>query len=64
MPTPCADLRFGADDFDVPWEDEVTEAAGALVERDVARVLNYAREEGFSLQYRHVAKNPRVPVFT
>lgn len=55
-------LRYGANDFDVPWEDEVTEAAGALVERDVAKVLGYAETEGFALQYRHVAKQPKLPV--
>jgi cyclic dehypoxanthinyl futalosine synthase len=56
-------LRFGANDFDVPWEDEVTEAAGAVVERDVERVLGYARQEGFDLEYRHVALSPRLPVY-
>jgi len=55
-------LRYGANDFDVPWEDEVTQAAGAIVERDVERVLGYAKEEGFELDYRHVALSPRLPV--
>ncbi|HEY9776852.1 MAG TPA: radical SAM protein [Planktothrix sp.] len=48
-------LRYGANDFDVPWEDEVTQAAGAVIERDVKRVLGYARSEGFQPEYRHVA---------
>lgn len=45
-------LSFGADDFDVPWEDEVTEAAGAVIERDVAKVLSYAAAEGFNTRVR------------
>ena len=40
-------LSYGADDFDVPWEDEVTQMAGAVIEQDVDRVLAYARAEGF-----------------
>jgi cyclic dehypoxanthinyl futalosine synthase len=48
-------LRYGADDFDVPWEDEVTETAGAVIERDVDRILSYARAEGYEPHYRHVA---------
>ncbi len=53
-----AGLRYGADDFDVPWEDEVTQMAGAVIERDVDRVLGYARDAGFKPVYRHVAKQP------
>jgi len=52
-------LHYGADDFDIPWEDEVTETAGAVIERDVEQVLGYARSEGFVPEYRHVAKAPR-----
>ncbi len=40
-------LKYGADDFDIPWEDEVTEMAGAVIERDVERILGYAQQEGF-----------------
>jgi len=53
-------LRYGADDFDIPWEDEVTQMAGAVVERDVERVLGYAHEAGFKTAYRHVASNSLV----
>jgi cyclic dehypoxanthinyl futalosine synthase len=53
-----AGLRWGADDFDIPWEDEVTEMAGAVVEKDVERVLGYAHEHGFKTIYRHVARQP------
>ncbi len=48
-------LRFGADDFDVPWEDEVTQKAGAVIEQNVDKVLGYARAEGFQTRIRHVA---------
>jgi cyclic dehypoxanthinyl futalosine synthase len=49
-------LHYGADDFDIPWEDEVTQLAGAVVEQDMERVLGYARAEGFRTVYRHVAR--------
>lgn len=48
-------LRFGANDFDIPWEDEVTEKAGATIERDVEKILSYAKAEGFESRYRHLA---------
>lgn len=54
-------LSYGADDFDVPWEDEVTQMAGAVIEQDVERILGYARAEGFRTDYRHVAKSPQNP---
>jgi len=50
-------LKYGADDFDIPWEDEVTQMAGAVVEQDVERVLAYAHQAGFKTSYRHVASN-------
>lgn len=48
-------LRFGADDFDLPIEDEVTQKAGATINLDFERILNYARQLGYSPQYRHVS---------
>lgn len=51
-------LKFGANDFDIPWEDEVTEKAGAIIERDVEKILNYAKEEGFECKYRQLALKP------
>lgn len=45
-------LRFGADDFDLPTEDEVTEKAGATVSKDFEGILNAARDDGFKLTYR------------
>ena len=49
-------LRYGADDFDLPIEDEVTQKAGATISLDFERILNYARELGFSPEYRHVSE--------
>jgi cyclic dehypoxanthinyl futalosine synthase len=49
-------LRYGANDFDVPWEDEVTQKAGAVIEQNVDKVLGYAHSEGFKTTYRHVAR--------
>lgn len=48
-------LKYGADDFDLPIEDEVTQKAGATISLDFERILNYARELGFSPEYRHVS---------
>jgi cyclic dehypoxanthinyl futalosine synthase len=48
-------LRFGADDFDLPIEDEVTQKAGATISLDFERILDYARQLGYSPEYRHVS---------
>jgi cyclic dehypoxanthinyl futalosine synthase len=48
-------LHYGADDFDLPIEDEVTQKAGATISLDFERILNYARELGFTPEYRHVS---------
>jgi cyclic dehypoxanthinyl futalosine synthase len=48
-------LNYGADDFDLPIEDEVTQKAGATISLDFERILNYARELGFTPEYRHVS---------
>lgn len=49
-------LSYGGNDFDIPWEDEVTQMAGAVIEQDVERVLGYARAEGFKPELRRVAR--------
>jgi cyclic dehypoxanthinyl futalosine synthase len=49
-------LRYGADDFDLPVEDEVTQKAGATISLDFERILGYARKLGFEPQYRHVPR--------
>jgi len=47
-------LRYGANDFDIPTEDEVTEQAGATVHHDFERILDAARAAG----YRPVHRDP------
>jgi cyclic dehypoxanthinyl futalosine synthase len=48
-------LAYGADDFDLPIEDEVTQKAGATISLNFDRILEVARQLGFTPQYRHVA---------
>ncbi len=48
-------LLYGADDFDLPIEDEVTQKAGATISLNFERMLDKARELGFEPEYRHVA---------
>lgn len=45
-------LRFGADDFDLPTEDEVTQSAGATVSHDFEAVLQSARDAGYTPTHR------------
>ena len=47
-------LLYGADDFDLPIEDEVTQKAGATIDLGFERILNRVRELGFHPWYRHV----------
>jgi cyclic dehypoxanthinyl futalosine synthase len=47
-------LRYGADDFDLPIEDEVTQKAGATISLEFDKILNVARGFGFTPHYRHV----------
>lgn len=51
-------LLYGADDFDLPIEDEVTQKAGATIDLQFDKILNVARDLGFQPQYRHVALAP------
>lgn len=53
-----AALDFGADDFDLPLEDEVTEKAGARIDRDLERLLELPRGLGYTLSYRRAARPP------
>jgi cyclic dehypoxanthinyl futalosine synthase len=53
-------LLYGADDFDLPIEDEVTQKAGATIDLQFDRVLERARALGFEPVYRHVAAQPDV----
>jgi len=40
-------LAYGADDFDLPIEDEVTQKAGAEISLDFEKILQSAREWGY-----------------
>ena len=48
-------LLYGADDFDLPIEDEVTQMAGATIDLQFDKILGVARELGFEPVYRSVA---------
>ena len=48
-------LLYGADDFDLPIEDEVTQLAGATISLNFDHLLTAARTLGFNPTYRHVA---------
>jgi cyclic dehypoxanthinyl futalosine synthase len=48
-------LLYGADDFDLPIEDEVTQTAGATISLNFDKMLSTARTLGFTPTYRHVA---------
>jgi cyclic dehypoxanthinyl futalosine synthase len=52
-------LLYGADDFDLPIEDEVTQKAGATINLQFDKLLDVARTLGFDPIYRHVASAPR-----
>ena len=56
-------LLYGADDFDLPIEDEVTQKAGATINLQFDKILNVARQLGFEPIYRHVAI-PQVAVMS
>lgn len=45
-------LAFGADDFDLPIEDEVTQKAGATISLDFKGLLDVCKERGFNPQKR------------
>jgi cyclic dehypoxanthinyl futalosine synthase len=52
-------LAYGANDFDLPIEDEVTQKAGATISLNFDRILEVATQLGFTPQYRHVAVAPK-----
>jgi cyclic dehypoxanthinyl futalosine synthase len=49
-------LDFGADDFDLPIEDEVTQKAGARIELDLDALLDVPRSLGYRLTYRRAER--------
>ena len=51
-------LAYGANDFDLPIEDEVTQKAGATINLKFDAIIDVARQLGFEPRYRHVAAHP------
>jgi len=49
-------LDYGADDFDLPIEDEVTQKAGARIELDLETLLEIPRRLGYRIEYRHAER--------
>jgi len=49
-------LDFGADDFDLPIEDEVTQKAGARIELDLDALLDVPRSLGYTVEYRRAER--------
>ncbi len=49
-------LEYGADDFDLPIEDEVTEKAGARIDLDLERLLEVPRGLGYRVDYRRAER--------
>jgi cyclic dehypoxanthinyl futalosine synthase len=49
-------LDFGADDFDLPIEDEVTEKAGATIDLDLESLLAIPRRLGYEVVYRRAER--------
>ena len=52
-------LEFGANDFDLPIEDEVTQKAGATIDLDLEALLAIPRAMGYRVEYRR-AERPGV----
>ena len=49
-------LDYGADDFDLPIEDEVTEKAGATIDLDLEGLLAVPRGLGYRVEYRRAER--------
>src|SRR3954453_20694342 len=49
-------LDYGADDFDLPIEDEVTQKAGATIELDLEGLLAVPRRLGYEVEYRRAER--------
>jgi cyclic dehypoxanthinyl futalosine synthase len=49
-------LDFGADDFDLPIEDEVTQKAGATIDLDLEALLAVPRRLGYEVEYRRAER--------
>ena len=55
-------LHYGANDFDIPIEDEVTEMAGAVINKNLEEILQQARAEGFKPMFRPTGSAKHTPV--
>jgi cyclic dehypoxanthinyl futalosine synthase len=55
-------LDFGADDFDLPIEDEVTQMAGARIDLDLEGLLAVPRSLGYTVSYRRVERSPSATI--
>jgi cyclic dehypoxanthinyl futalosine synthase len=53
-------LDFGADDFDLPIEDEVTQKAGARIDLDLEGLLAIPRSLGYRVDYRRAERPAHV----
>ena len=49
-------LDYGADDFDLPIEDEVTQKAGARIDLDLEALLSVPRSLGYTVEYRRAER--------
>jgi cyclic dehypoxanthinyl futalosine synthase len=49
-------LDYGADDFDLPIEDEVTQKAGATIDLDLEGLLAVPRRLGYEIEYRRAER--------
>jgi cyclic dehypoxanthinyl futalosine synthase len=49
-------LDYGANDFDLPLEDEVTQKAGATIDLDLERLLEIPRRLGYRVEYRRAER--------
>jgi cyclic dehypoxanthinyl futalosine synthase len=49
-------LDYGADDFDLPIEDEVTQKAGARISLDLEGLLAIPRSLGYRVEYRRAER--------
>jgi cyclic dehypoxanthinyl futalosine synthase len=49
-------LDYGADDFDLPIEDEVTQKAGARIDLDLEALLTIPQRLGYTVEYRRAER--------
>ena len=56
-------LQYGANDFDLPTEDEVTQKAGAVISHRFEEILNAAHDLGFRTLHRGPLPTPGSAAF-